>query len=91
LRNYEIITIFQDRGDLESCKKSLKDILTRHQVQIEKEDDWGSKKMPHELKKRNTGHFFYCTCKMDPLKIKEVNHDARLQQDILDIMVKALA
>jgi len=90
LRDYEIITIFQDGQDIQASKKTLQEIFERNSVQVSSDEDWGVRKLPHFLKKQNTGFYYLTSCKMEPSKIKDVTHEMLIQQDILHHMVKVL-
>jgi len=90
LRNYEIITIFQDTPEIAATKKAFEEMLTRNAVKVSSQEEWGVRKLPHEIRKKPTGFYYYVACQMDPQKVKDVNHDAHLMQEILHIMVKSL-
>ena len=90
MRNYEIITIFQEGQDIQASKKSFQEILERNAVKIASEEDWGVRKLPHSLKRQHNGFYHYISCEMDPAKVKDVNHDMLILQDILHHMISAV-
>lgn len=90
MRNYEIITIFQDGQDIPSSKKTLQEILDRNAVKVTSEEDWGVRRLPHSLKRQLSGFYHFCNCQIDPTKVKDINHDMLIQQDILHHMIKVL-
>ena len=90
MRNYEIITIFQDGQDIQASKKSFQEILERNGAKITSDEDWGVRKLPHSLKRQLSGFYYYCKCQLNPEKMKDVNHDMLISQDILHHMVTVL-
>jgi len=90
LRNYEIITIFQDGQDIQASKKSFQEVLERNAVKVASEEDWGVRRLPHFLKRQSSGYYHYCSCQMDPSRVKDVNHDMLILQDILHHMITSL-
>lgn len=89
LRNYEIITIFQEGGDIQASKKTYGEILERNGVKMTSEEDWGAKNLPHLLKKQSRGFYHLAKCQMEPSSVKVLSHEMQLQQDILHFMVKS--
>ena len=90
MRNYEIITIFQDGQDIQTSKKALHEILERNAVKVASDEDWGVRKLPHSLKRKSSGFYYFCNCQMEPAKVKDVNHDMLILQDILHHMISAV-
>ncbi len=91
MNNYEIITIFQNSDKLEETKTAFKEILSRHNAEISKEDDWGIRSLNYEVQDLKNGVFHYMTCKIDPLKVKEITHEVKIQNGILQQMIKRVA
>ena len=89
MKEYELITIFNTvgGGTLEEAKGKLQEILKRHGVRPAREEDWGERKLHHEIDKIKSGHFIHQTCKMDPAKVAELSHEMHLEQSILRFMV----
>lgn len=90
MRNYEIITIFQDGGDIQASKKVLGEIMERNGATMTSEEDWGTRTLPHLLKKQNRGFYNLMKCQIDPLKVKDLSHEMQIQQDILHFIVKSV-
>ena len=90
MKEYEVITIFNTTGGvpLEEAKKNLQEILKRHSVRPAREEDWGEKKLHHDIDKIKSGHFIHQTCKMDPSKVNDIKKEMQLEQSILRFMVK---
>lgn len=93
MKGYEVITILKsaDPAILEQAKKSVKDILTRNSGRISAEDDWGTRKLHHEIDHIESGHFLYHTVELDPAKIVDVRRDLQIDQNVLRYMVKRTA
>ena len=87
MRNYEVTTVLRE-GKSEETKKTVKEILEKHNAKISSEEDWGTKKLFHPVKHNETGFFSYLKCTIeDPSTISAIEKDFRINQDILKSMI----
>lgn len=93
MKEYELITIFNTTGGvpLDQAKKTLQEIFQRHSIRPAREEDWGEKKLHHEIDKIKSGHFIHQTCKMEPSTVQELKRDMQLERSILRFMIKSAA
>ncbi len=93
MKDYEVITILKnpDATAVEQGKKAVKDILSRNQVKVAKEDDWGARKLHHEIAGSESGHFMYLAVQMEPSKVVDLRRDLQIDQNVLRYMVKRTA
>ena len=93
MKDYELITIINsaDATIVEQGKKAVKDILTRNEAKIDKEDDWGGRKLHHPIAHTESGHFLYFTMQLDPTKVVDVRRDLQIDQNVLRYLVKRTA
>ena len=90
MRKYELITILRD-SDLEASRKAFKEILDNHKLTPSKEEDWGQRKLFHEIDHNKSGQFVYCAFDFEPIKIKDVAHDLSISTNVLRYMFRVLS
>lgn len=90
VKQYELITII-DPARLDAGRKSLGELLQRYKFTVTNEEDWGEKRLPHELNKLNVGRYLFQNVKADPTRIAEFRHDLQIDSNILRCMLKRSA
>lgn len=88
MRKYEIITIFQNSGELESHKKAVKELLTRHNAELLTEEDWGIRTLHYEKNKLPQGFVHYQTINLEPDNVKEISREMGITGGVLQHMIK---
>ncbi|TGN18175.1 30S ribosomal protein S6 [Leptospira idonii] len=86
MRNYEITNIIRE-GAVEETKSAIKDILSKHTVTIQNEEDWGSKRLWHPIGQDEQGHFTLIKCQGSPSEISKIEHEFKLNVNILKSLV----
>lgn len=86
MRNYEITNILRE-GAVEEAKTAVKDILAKHAITIQNEEDWGSKRLWHPIGADEQGHFTLIKCTGAPAEIAKIEHEFKLNTNILKTLV----
>jgi small subunit ribosomal protein S6 len=88
MRAYEITSILLDKGgNVEETKTSIKEILSKYSVEITSEEDWGQKKLWHNIGGNETGFFTYIKCNANPSSIVKLENEFKLNQNILKSLI----
>ncbi len=67
-RYYEIVTIFAPNVSEEKMKSDIakiKDIIKNSNGEVEKEENWGNKKLAYEIKKFQEGIYNFISCSVE--------------------------
>ncbi|MBP8591429.1 30S ribosomal protein S6 [Candidatus Shapirobacteria bacterium] len=56
-------------------------------AKIEKEEDWGEKKLAYPVKKNERGHFYFYELKAEPKKIKALDGWLKLNENIIRYLI----
>lgn len=91
MNKYDLITIFADNPEVEEAKKGWKQIIDRHKAEIIKEEDWGHRKLYHEVNHQTTGIFHFASLKADPKVVREISRELKIQTGVVRFMVKRAA
>lgn len=92
MKNYELITIFDNApGELEKLKEAFHELLKRNNVEVESEEDWGTRNLHYEREEKNQGFFHYTKCKIEPQSVKEVSRELEIQEGVLQHMIRVVA
>ncbi len=86
MRTYEITNIIRE-GVVEETKSAIKEILSKHSITIQNEEDWGSKKLWHPAGQSEHGHFTMLKCQGNPGEISKIEHEFKLNTNILRSLV----
>ena len=90
MRNYELITIFNTAGGvtLDAARQGVQDIFAAHNIKSEKEDDWGERRLHHDVERVANGHFVLWTLKGPPDQMKELARELQIHQGVLRYMIR---
>lgn len=93
MRKYELITILRntDSAALDEHKKSLREVLKKYNIEVSKEEEWGTRSTHHELEGSTTGFYMVSNCVIDPGQITELKRDLAITDGIMRHMVKRVA
>jgi small subunit ribosomal protein S6 len=85
---YEIMFILSNQENLyQASLEHIKSIFSTHKIEIESEDDLGVKELAYEIQKHRDGHYHLFHVQAPRKALKELDHDLRLQEDILRFLV----
>ena len=86
-RSYELTVIFPlTLKEKEKVREELKKEQEKV-AKIEKETDWGEKKLAYPIKKNERGHFYFYELKTSPEKIKTLEGWLKLNENILRYLI----
>lgn len=86
MTNYEIMFIVNPNLDEEAIKgvvENLKTVLTNHKAEIKDVKEWGRRELAYEIKKFKAGYYFIFTIASDAAAIKEFDHSASMNEDVI--------
>jgi len=86
MRTYEITNVIRE-GVLEETKNAILDLFAKHSLQVQSEEDWGSKRLWHPARREEQGHFLFFRCLGKPGEISKLEKDFKLNTNILKAMV----
>lgn len=85
LRNYEIMVIV-DPGDEESYARAVErvtQVITEQQGTPGSVDDWGKRRLAHEIDKKPEGHYFVLPFQAEPTALTELDRILSLADEVL--------
>ena len=86
-KSYELTVIFPlTLKEKEKVREELKKEQEKV-AKIEKETDWGEKKLAYPIKKNERGHFYFYELKANPEKIKSFEEWLKLNENILRYLI----
>jgi len=86
-KSYELTVIFPlTLKEKEKVREELKKEQEKV-AKIEKETDWGEKKLAYPIKKNERGHFYFYELKTSPEKIKTLEGWLKLNENILRYLI----
>ena len=86
-KSYELTVIFPlTLKEKEKAREELKKEQEKV-AKIEKETDWGEKKLAYPIKKNERGHFYFYELKTSPEKIKTLEGWLKLNENILRYLI----
>ena len=86
-KSYELTVIFPlTLKEKEKAREELKKEQEKV-AKIEKETDWGEKKLAYPIKKNERGHFYFYELKTNPEKIKAFEEWLKLNENILRYLI----
>ena len=86
-KSYEVTVIFPlTLKEKEKAREELKKEQEKV-AKIEKETDWGEKKLAYPIKKNERGHFYFYKLRTSPEKIKTLEGWLKLNENILRYLI----
>ena len=86
-KSYELTVIFPlTLKEKEKAREELKKEQEKV-AKIEKETDWGEKKLAYPIKKNERGHFYFYKLRTSPEKIKTLDGWLKLNENILRYLI----
>lgn len=89
LRDYELILVLNESEPetLETAQGAVDASFTKRNAQIKNKEDWGSRRLFHEVKHINSGHFYYYTFSAPANSIAQINQDLRMNTGVLKSLI----
>ena len=89
LREYELILVLDESEPeaLETAKGAVDSSFEKRSAQIKNKEDWGSRKLFHEVKHIPNGHFYYYTFSAPAASISQINQDLRMNTGVLKSLI----
>ena len=86
-RGYELTVLFPlQLKERDKTQEALKKEIEKAGI-IEKEEDWGEKKLAYPIKKNERGHFYFYELRTSPEKIKTLDGWLKLNENILRYLI----
>ena len=89
MRKYELMLILNSsisEEDRNHSLEELRNLLTKNEVKIEKEDIWGDKKLAYKINKSDRGFYVLLSLDMEGKLIKELSKAINLDRNIIRYM-----
>jgi small subunit ribosomal protein S6 len=85
---YELCVVFSPRisEKKDAHYASVRDVLTGHNSEITKVDDWGLRQFAQPLGKFTNGYYGFFTFKTDPSEIIKIQEALRLNENVIRFM-----
>jgi small subunit ribosomal protein S6 len=86
--NYELVCIYRKEDD--KCKAgrdAVAEIMKKHSVQPQKEEDMGLKELAYDIQKQAQGHYALYEFAAEPTVMKDMDHSLRMENNLLKYMI----
>ncbi len=88
MRTYEMTVIFRAADeDFTKGKQLVDELLQKHGVTVEKEDDKGNRILAYPIKRNDKGHYLYREIKSEPTVIVQLERALKLMQSVLKFLI----
>jgi small subunit ribosomal protein S6 len=90
MNRYEIMYLVSPKikdEDLSPLIEQIRTLITKQDGKIFAEEDWGKKKLAYPIKHYRHGFYYIVYADIDPLKIKDLEKDLKLSDDILRYLI----
>ncbi|MCD4823961.1 MAG: 30S ribosomal protein S6 [Phycisphaerae bacterium] len=75
------------QGSIETAGEPIREVLARSEAEILAIKPWEDRKLAYEINGRKRGLYFLAYFKMDTEKVRELERDCQLREEILRILV----
>lgn len=85
-RRYELTVIISPQLSLTEIKKVIKyieSLIGKYEGKVVKAEDWGQKELMTKIKKQTTAFYRYFEIEIEGTKIKEIDREFKLEENIL--------
>lgn len=88
MKTYEAMFLL-DAGnpDFEAACAPIRRILERNEADVKALKLWEDRRLAYEIKGRRRGYYVLTYFSVDPLKVKDIEHDCQLDEEILRVLV----
>ncbi len=86
LRNYEIMIIVDPEADEQIVGRAVERItkvISEHDGSTGSVDDWGKRRLAHEIDKKAEGHYFVVPFQAEPSTLTELDRVLSLADEVL--------
>ena len=86
MRNYEIMVIVDPEADEESYARAVDrvtQVITEQQGTPGSVDDWGRRRLAHEIDKKAEGHYFVLPFQAEPTALTELDRILSLADEVM--------
>ena len=93
MNKYELMLILNSsisEEDRNHSLEELRNLLTKHEVKIEKEDIWWDRKLAYKINKSDRGFYVLFSLEMNGKLIKELSKSINLNKAIIRYMFAKL-
>jgi small subunit ribosomal protein S6 len=73
--------------DFNAASEPVRNILTRYEAEFLTFKPWDERRLAYEISGRKRGLYVLIYFKLDPLKVREVEHDCRLDERVLRALI----
>ena len=73
--------------DFNTASEPVRNILTRYEAELLSFKPWDERRLAYEIMGRKRGLYVLSYFKLDPLKVREVEHDCRLDERVLRALI----
>jgi small subunit ribosomal protein S6 len=73
--------------DFNTASEPVRSILTRYEAELLTFKPWDERRLAYEILGRKRGLYVLSYFKLDPLKVREVEHDCRLDERVLRALI----
>ncbi len=87
---YELVIVLpgsMEEEELTTLSKKIKGIVKNTGAKLEKETDWGVKKLTYPIRKQEMGHYFLWQIELPQNKIKEMQRLLNFEEELLRYML----
>ncbi|MBI5723952.1 MAG: 30S ribosomal protein S6 [Planctomycetes bacterium] len=74
-------------GDPNAGSEPVKSLLARHNAQVLALKPWDDRKLSYEIRGKKRGLYVLAYFSLDPLLVREIEHDCRLDERFLRILI----
>ena len=74
-------------SDFEAAARPIRTVLDRNEAEVLGLKPWDERRLAYEIKGRRHGVYALVYFKADPERVKEIEHDCQLSEEILRILV----
>ncbi len=87
-KTYEAMFVMDaGSGDYEAANEPINRVLQRNEAEVIGIKPWDERRLAYEIKGRRRGMYLLTYFKVDPLKVKDIERDVQLAEDILRVLV----
>jgi small subunit ribosomal protein S6 len=85
MKEYEALFIIDPlrESSLKEVIGNIHDVVNKAKGSVSKEENWGKKRLPYEIKKNQEGIYYRIVFSADPLEISSLKNNYKLNSSIL--------
>ena len=86
MRKYEITAAVKD-DQVSLYTEQIKKIFEEYSIKIDKEENWGSKKLWHPVRHISSATYIHFLCEMSPKIVSDLEYSFKINENILKSLV----